>query len=86
MGTVRVLSYRGDEVHSWDAARAATGDPEAQAAVREAERIFAVERARGATVFRLTPGQAAEVLEVFEPDAEQLVIVPRISGGVGVEP
>ena len=82
MSTLRVLSHLGDEAHSWDAALAATGDPEAQAAVREAERIFAESRARGATAFRLVPGRSAERLEAFAPEAEQIVIVPRIMGGV----
>lgn len=81
MGMLRVLSHRGDETCLWDAARAATGDPEAQAAVREAERIFGAARARGATAFRLVPGQPAERLEEFAPEAEEIVIVPRISGG-----
>jgi len=81
MSILRVLSYQGDRVYEWDTAQAATGDPEALAAVREAERIFASARTRGATAFRLAPGQPAERLEVFEPDAEQIVIVPRISGG-----
>ncbi|HEX6739884.1 MAG TPA: hypothetical protein VF310_16520 [Vicinamibacteria bacterium] len=83
MSTLRLLSHQGDEVHQWDAARAATGDPEALAAVREAERIFAAARARGGTAFRLTPGQPAERLESFAPEAEQIVIVPRVSGGSG---
>ena len=83
MSTLRVLSHLGDEAHSWDAARAATGDPEALAAVREAERIFAEARERGATAFRLAPGQSAERLDKFAPDAEEIVIVPRVSGGSG---
>src|SRR3712207_7978319 len=49
MSTLRVLSHLGDTSVSWDAARVAAGDPEAEQAVREAERIFAAERARGAT-------------------------------------
>ena len=83
MSLLRVLSPQGDDTYAWDAAQAATGDPEAQAAVREAERIFAAARAQGATAFRLVPGQAAERLEQFAPEAEQIVVVPRISGGGG---
>jgi hypothetical protein len=83
MSILRILSHLGDEAHSWNAVLAATGDPEAQAAVHEAERIFAAARARGATAFRVVPGQPAERLETFEPEAEQIVIVPRISGGSG---
>jgi hypothetical protein len=83
MSTLRVLSHQGDEVHSWDAQRAATGDPEALAAVCEAERIFAHARLRGDTAFLVAPGRPAERLATFDPDAEQIVLVPRISGGSG---
>ena len=83
MGKLRVLSHLGDSAVSWDAQRAATGDPEAQEAVREAERIFAAERARGATAFRVAPGRPAERVERFDPDAEEIVVVPRVSGGAG---
>jgi hypothetical protein len=83
MSTLRVLSSLGDKAYVWDPARVTTGDPEAVAAVREAERIFADARAAGATAFRLAPGRVAERLEEFAPDAEQIVIVPRISGGRG---
>ena len=81
MSTLRVLSHLGDAAVSWDAERAATGDPVAEAAVREAERIFAAERARGATAFRVAPGRPAERLEHFDPSADEIVIVPRVSGG-----
>lgn len=83
MSRLRVLSQHGDSSVSWDAERASTGDVEAQEAVREAERIFAAERARGATAFRVAPGKTAERLERFDPTAEEIVIVPRVSGGDG---
>jgi hypothetical protein len=81
MSTLRVLSHLGDSAVSWDAARAAAGDPEAEEAVREAERIFAAERSRGATAFRVAPGRPAERLEQFDPAADEIVVVPRVSGG-----
>ena len=81
MSVLRVLSHLGDSAVSWDADRAATGDEEAQAAVREAERIFAAERARGATAFRTTPGRPAERLDRFDPAADEIIMVPRVSGG-----
>jgi hypothetical protein len=81
MSTLRILSYLGDEVHTWDAALAAAGDPEALEAVREAERIFAAARARGGTAFRVAPGEPAERLESFAPETEQIIIVPHVSGG-----
>ena len=81
MSTLRVLSHLGDSAISWDAERAATGDEEAQAAVHEAERIFAAERARGATAFRTMPGRPAERIDRFDPEADEIVMVPRVSGG-----
>ncbi|MGN6810714.1 MAG: hypothetical protein ACTHMP_07550, partial [Thermomicrobiales bacterium] len=77
MSTLRVLSHLGDSAISWDAERAATGDEEAQAAVHEAERIFAAERARGATAFRTVPGRPAERIDRFDPEADEIVMVPR---------
>ena len=81
MARLRVMSWRGDSMFEWDPRRVATGDPEAEAAVREAERIFSEERARGATAFRVTTGQLGEKIDRFDPDAEQIVMVPRIAGG-----
>lgn len=83
MSKLRVLSHLGDSAVSWDADQAATGDPEAMEAVREAERIFAAERARGATAFRVAPGKPAERLDRFDPHADEIVVVPRVSGGSG---
>jgi hypothetical protein len=81
MATLLILSARGDTAYRWDAERAATGDAEAQAAVREAERIFREHRGRGATAFRVVADRPAERIDDFEPKAEQIVIVPRIAGG-----
>jgi hypothetical protein len=46
MAKMRVLSARGDTVLEWDERKLQTGDPEALAAVREAERIFEEQRSR----------------------------------------
>jgi hypothetical protein len=81
MGNLRVLSWRGDTKVSYDVDRAAAGDVEQIAAVEEAERIFREERARGATAFRVEPGQPATRLDEFDRTAEQIVVVPRIAGG-----
>jgi hypothetical protein len=81
MGVLRVLSRQGDDRHVWDPAAAVKGDPEAQAAVREAERIFAEARARGATAVRVGPGHAPQRIDRFDPEAEQIVLVPRVMGG-----
>ena len=81
MGMLRVMSRRGDDRLTWDGQKAVTGDPEAIAAVREAERIFAQERAKGATAFRVETGKPTERIDKFDPLAEQIVMVPRVVGG-----
>jgi len=81
MAQLRIMSSRGDKTVTWDAEKIDLGDPEAVAAVREAERIFNEERARGATAFKVEPGKPAERLDNFDKTVEQTVIVPRIAGG-----
>lgn len=81
MGMLRVLSRSGDDQFTWNRAAVEVGDPEALAAVREAERIFEEQRARGATAVRMAPGRPAERIERFDPEAEQIVMVPRVVGG-----
>ena len=81
MGLLRVISKRGDDRVYWNEQDALTGNAEAMAAIREAERIFAKERARGATAFRVAAGKPAERIEQFDPQAEQIILVPRVVGG-----
>jgi hypothetical protein len=78
---LRVMSRRGDDRVTWDEQKAVAGDAEAQSAIREAERIFAQERAKGATAFRIAPGKPVERIEQFDQTAEQIVLVPRVVGG-----
>jgi transcription elongation factor GreA len=81
MAKLRILSARGDTVVEWSPSQAAAGEREAQAALREAERIFEEARGRGATAFKVAPGQPAERLDRFDPRADEVVIVPRVAGG-----
>jgi Tfp pilus assembly protein PilX len=81
MGMLRIMSKRGDDRVTWDQRRVAVGDRAAEAAVREAERIFADQRARGATAFRIDSGKAPTRIETFDATAEQIVMVPRVIGG-----
>ncbi len=81
MGILRVISKRGDDRVHWNEQDTQVGDAEALAAIREAERIFAHERKSGATAFRVATGQPAERLEQFDPQAEQIILVPRVVGG-----
>jgi hypothetical protein len=81
MGMLRVMSRRGDDRVIWDPGKVEANDPEAVAAIREAERIFHEERSRGATAFKVEPGKPVERIEQFDRTAEQIVIVPRVVGG-----
>jgi len=78
---LRVMSRRGDDRVTWDEQSVLAGNPEAAAAIREAERIFEQERAKGATAFRIDPGKPAQRIEEFDKTAEQIVLVPRVVGG-----
>ena len=81
MGMLRVMSRRGDDRITWDTQKVNTNDAEAVAAIREAERIFNEERKKGATAFKVEPGQAVERIEKFDRTAEQIILVPRVVGG-----
>ena len=81
MGKLRLLSIKGDRTVLWDQKQAETGDPEAERAVREAERIFHESLRNGATAFRVSPDTPATRIDRFEPDADQIVVVPRVAGG-----
>jgi hypothetical protein len=81
MGMLRIMSRKGDERVVWNQQKVEAQDPEALAAIREAERIFDEERARGATAFKVETGKPAQRIDNFERTAEQIVIVPRVVGG-----
>lgn len=78
---LRVMSRRGDDRLIWDEQKIQTGDPEAVAAIREAERIFEQEKAKGATAFRVSDGKPVQRIDKFDATAEQIVLVPRVVGG-----
>ncbi len=81
MAKLRILSHQGDTTVEWDTSKAGVGDPEALEAIREAERIFEEQKAKGATAFTVAPDKPAEKLEKFDKTAEQIIMVPRIAGG-----
>ena len=81
MAKLRVLSSRGDTVVEWDEKKVEIGDPDALAAVREAERIFEEQRGRGATAFKVEPEKPAQRIDTFDRTAEQIIMVPRVAGG-----
>ena len=81
MGRLSIISGSGDKSVEWDVQEVEAGDPEAERAVREAERIFNEERAKGATAFKIKPGRPAERIDEFDKTAEHIVMVPKITGG-----
>jgi len=81
MGVLRVLCSQGDAVYTWDEEKAGTGDPGAREAIEEAERILREAQSRGAVAFKTLPGRPAERLRTFDPQADEIVVVPRIVGG-----
>ena len=78
---LRVICKRGDDRLNCDEQDALDSDAVALAAIGEAERIFAHERARGGTAYRLEAGKLVGRLEQFDPQAAQINIVPRVAGG-----
>ncbi|HEX6800005.1 MAG TPA: hypothetical protein VF116_20000 [Ktedonobacterales bacterium] len=82
MGTLRIMSRQGDTPVTWDEVAARAGDPEAVAAVEEAERIFAAARANGATAFVARGvGQAPVRIDRLDREAREIILVPRVIGG-----
>jgi hypothetical protein len=81
LSVLRVLNGSGDTSVSWDPDRVAAGDPEAQAAVREAERIFHKARADGAQAFQVMPHAPTRRVEQFNPEAEEVLLIPPMVGG-----
>ena len=81
MGKLRILTREGDKTVTWDREQLEVGDPDALAAVREAERIFQEQLERGSTAFQVEPGGQTRKLDRFDQDAEQIVLVPRVVGG-----
>jgi hypothetical protein len=81
MSVLRVLNGSGDTSIRWDPERVAVADPEALAAVAEAERIFKKARSSGALAFTVSPGRPAERINEFDPNASEVLVIPAMVGG-----
>jgi hypothetical protein len=82
MASLSILNASGDLTIKWDERAFAAGDPEAQAAVAEAERLFAEAHAAGAEAFRVQAGSLAQRVATLEPSTDaEVVVVPRMVGG-----
>ena len=82
MPSLRILNASGDTSITWDTEAYAAGDPEALAAVAEAERLFAAGRAAGGEAFVVKEGAPARRLTRLEPSMkEDVVLIPPMVGG-----
>jgi hypothetical protein len=80
MGVLRVLCSQGDAVYTWDEEKAKM-DPGAREAIEEAERILKEAQSRGGIAFKTGPGNETERIRHFDPQADEIIVVPRIVGG-----
>lgn len=81
---LRVMCSQGDAATTWETGLGLETDEEAQAAVREAERIFREARARGDSAFIVEPGQAPRKVDTWDQrtvEAPEIIITPRLVGG-----
>jgi hypothetical protein len=82
MASLSILNASGDSTIRWDERAFAAGDPEAQAAVTEAERLFAQAHSAGGEAFRLQAGTLAQRVARLDPTAsDDVLVVPRMVGG-----
>ena len=74
-----IMGRSGHDTVTWETD---TDTAEAQAAIAEAARIFDEHRGRGASAFVVDrETKEATRIDVFDPEAEQITIVPRMQGG-----
>jgi hypothetical protein len=82
MASLSILNASGDTTVSWDERAFAEGEAAAQAAVAEAERLFAEARAAGGEAFRVQAGALAERITTLDPRSHtDVMVVPRMVGG-----
>jgi len=74
MGLLRVLCTHGDSKVEWDVEKEET--------VREAERIFRQNAAKGYASFRVDDGvDSVRRIDRLDPEAKQILQIPQIVGG-----
>jgi hypothetical protein len=81
---IRVMCHLGDMATRWETGPGVEVDEEAQAAIREAERIFREARQRGDSAFIVEPGKAPTKLDTWDEravEAPEIIITPRLVGG-----
>ena len=81
---IRRMCDQGDAVTIWETGADTETDEEAQAAVREAERIFREALVRGDVPFAIDADKGTTKLERWDSraqEADEIVIAPRLMGG-----
>ncbi len=81
---IRRMCDLGDAVTTWETGEGVETDEEAQAAVREAERIFKEALGRGDIPFMVrddAPPQKLDRWDARAQEADEIVIAPRLMGG-----
>jgi hypothetical protein len=81
---IRRMCEQGDMSVSWETGAGVEADEEAQAAIREAERIFHEALTHGDVPFAIERGQTPQKLDRWDTraqEADEIVIAPRLMGG-----
>lgn len=81
---IRRMCDRGDTVTAWETGGDVDTDEEAQAAVREAERIFKEALRQGDIPFAVQEDAPPQKLDRWDEqarEADEIVIAPRLMGG-----
>ena len=81
---IRRMCDQGDAVIAWETGTDTDTDPEALAAIAEAERIFREALVRGDVPFKIDGDKGAVKLERWDDqakEADEIVIAPRLMGG-----
>ena len=81
---IRRMCDRGDAVTAWETGADTATDEEAQAAIREAERIFREAIVRGDVPFAIDADKGTQKLDRWDAraqEADEIVIAPRLMGG-----
>ncbi|MBI3910407.1 MAG: hypothetical protein HY320_05670 [Armatimonadetes bacterium] len=73
MGLLLIMNSRGDTRVAWDVADAGSLD--------RARRMVEEAYAQGKGVFRLDEAGVATRLKEFDPEAREIVVIPRLRGG-----
>lgn len=84
MNRLQIMGLHGHRELEWDPEKVEAGDPEALAALAEAERILDEALARNHLAFKVEGAdRPAERVDRLDPTAPKTVIVPRVAGGCG---